>query len=1026
MTVVGTLLAVALALLVTLPALARDSATTTENRTKQVQITISVHAGGATVTTGSDAEDTLVLNPGGGSTVWVAARDDAYNQVFVNYEPGSVGAPSGTLDWSDDGDGISVVNVSANGRLQRVVPKHEAGTAAGAGTTETALWRNSNNEEKTWAQWVDEVDGPDDDLTATTDNTATELNLTRAFTVEPMASLVPTDGTATTGAFHVVGSTTFAPTSADRMAVDLVATGTTAPPLLTERPVLIAGDNDEIKITANARYIDGTTTNRVSVSHSAVLKVDAVPPSIGSIVPASGTIQRFDSATFGASITDAGSGLRTDAESEDDLTGTGTDTATDRDGDGITRNEPLADADGTSLDIALNVELTETGEGDFATATNALSEANDAWRVIGSGFSVRFVLNNLTGGASEKVYYAFRARDRVNNVRVAGATGGTTKNLVLTVDNLPPGLRRAEAGIGYDASDPTASPGNLKSIKVEFSGGIDSEAETLDASTIEISDFRVESSPGVPLTVAEIIHPNITIDNVTTNDVLYLILTEDLEPGAKPTISIVGTISDVAGNRLGSGSSSATIPAIDKTKPNFGVAVSGTVEARTASKGNVTIRVTVNEPLQRTPEIRLVTFKFHAGTPADDSTNTPAVPGDGIVVKAPHSVPQLAAVRGLENTWEVTVSQLEQDLYGVWVMGVDPDGNDGETPGITLTGAVPAVNDKVDLSKVTLFEIDKTLPALTDGSFTLTPNGSGGSKTTQSGNPFIRIRFAEATEYGIDDMDDETSNDSHQEVEIDTHDSVTLTKLALKPAGGEETDLLGTEGRVDSQSFLVSLSDLAVGRYSLLVNGTDDLGNTLSNDYSYNFEVVKRAPYPVGLWPGNNLVSVPGEPENPSIDVVLPGSHPATAVLAYDPSDPVGPWLAATRDAGGSWSGPLTEIRAGRGYWIDTTTFTPLSVSLQERGSGEVPPTFPLIAGWNLIGVVAPSSDSIGPVTAANYLASVNWAVAYTYSTEHSSWTKITKGDANVPMLKPGPGCLGLAGERGRASAIEHTHSQHK
>ena len=135
------------------------------------------------------------------------------------------------------------------------------------------------------------------------------------------------------------------------------------------------------------------------------------------------------------------------------------------------------------------------------------------------------------------------------------------------------------------------------------------------------------------------------------------------------------------------------------------------------------------------------------------------------------------------------------------------------------------------------------------------------------------------------------------------------------------------------------------------------------------------------------------------------------------PTDPVGPWLAATREAGGSWSGPLTEIREGQGYWIDTSTFNPLSVQLKERGSGEVPPTFALTAGWNLVGVVDPGlRPSMGPnrreVSADAYFASVDWRVAYTYDTASNSWTKVTKGGDTDPttdgvqphMLKNGQG----------------------
>ena len=298
------------------------------------------------------------------------------------------------------------------------------------------------------------------------------------------------------------------------------------------------------------------------------------------------------------------------------------------------------------------------------------------------------------------------------------------------------------------------------------------------------------------------------------------------------------------------------------------------------------------------------------------------------------------------------------------------------------------------LSKLVLFEIDDSLALGPDtgandiAGFVLTPRLPNDAKKTQTPSPFIRVNFNE------------------NEYLRDTHTSVTLTKLVLRDANAEETDLLGTEGAVagDSDSFLVTLSDLALGDYTLLVNGTDELGNSLGRDAEFDFEVVRRPAQTVDLWPGNNLVSIPGDPEDPAIDVVLPSDHPATAVLAYDPTDPVGPWLAATRDAGGTWSGPLTEIRAGKGYWVDTNAFNPLSVQLRERGSGEVPPTYAVVAGWNLLGVVAASLDSIGDgVAAKDYLASIDWSVAYTYDTASNRWTKLTGADGE-PNLKSGQG----------------------
>ena len=1015
----------ALALLIVLPALARDSETETTDSDNLVTLTVSVHDNGVTPATGAagNAKDTRVLPTGGGTIVWVAASNDAYNQVYVQ-----VASADTELTSPRFPNGVSVTNRATSRALQELKVDTEGEGDTIAPLLVSTLEAHDSEAPMTWADW--ETYGG----ALTTPVAASALGL--RYTYESVANanlpITTLTGAGSTMSFFVTDSErTFksdqekaASVAAQLLTGDPGVGASYTPPASTY--FLVASDNDEVRITAAGTYdtgVDDAQGNDIrasfSVSNSATLKVDAKAPSITGTAPASGQTQNQVAATFQATFSDSGSGLRTDAERLDDVEGS-TARANDGDGDNITANEPItqrgasdAEGNGAPADIIIRAgggfdgELAGPGaDGTFAQTDNALSAATSAWRKVEDGFRVQFTHNTLLPTRrSEVVNYAFGAVDRVGNF-------AKKDKQRLIIDTLSPGMRSAQAGVGYtsraDADeedhDKRHDTPDLSSIKVVFGGGVGDAEETLDSTSVELGDFKVETSDAVNLPIAEVIHQSITSGTgtakKTTNHIVWLVLADPLGPGARPQVSIVGTILDTAGNRLGAGQGlSSSRRAEDLTRPEFSVSITGSVSDRVGSNGRsndpIHIRVTATETLQATPDLFLVTF---TGGVADDPETEDVDESTPLTVASVREQDLvLASVAGLTNTWEESVDTLGAGLWGVFVKGTDPEDNTGTTKGIAAgEDNEPDIGEVVTkLSAVALFEIDGGLTELTDDSFVLTP--SSGAKKTQTANPFIRINFAETAEYNIGGAN------VQQEVKIDTHGNVTLTKLQIQPEGGEATDLLGTEGRVDSDSFLVSLSDLAVGKYTLIVNGTDDLGNSFLDDETYKFEVTQRAAYKVSLWPGNNLVSLPGDPVDPSIDAVLPASHPATAVLAYSPTDPVGPWLAATREAGGTWSGPLTEIRQGHGYWVDTSAFTPISTRLVERGSGEVPPTFALTQGWNLIGVVAASSDSIGDVTAAEYLASVNWSVAYTYDTSNNSWTKVTSGDKDA-TLSPGQG----------------------
>ncbi|MDE2765777.1 MAG: hypothetical protein OXI25_05020 [Chloroflexota bacterium] len=751
---------------------------------------------------------------------------------------------------------------------------------------------------------------------------------------------------------------------------------------------IVGGENDVIQITAGGRV--------------RTVRVDATPPSISGTGPAHETIQTGTSATFTGSITDTGSGIAPDVGGEDA-------SAADGDGDGVT-TEPRAEVNGGARDIEINV-----GTGPSSLLDVSL-EASTGWSAVDNGFRFAFTKAGLVTRSGD-VHWNVVAKDRVNNSAQTDADGaaGSNNNYLLRIDGANPGMGMVEAGIGYSASAKGDVP-NARSIKVTFTAdgntpttGAGNNADWLDAASVDEADFRVEASrsSASALAIAGVQHPNHgTMGGAQeTRNVVYILLEDPLASNAQPEVNLIGTIRDLAGRAA----PPSAVEARESIAPNMRAVVTGPPDARPVVKGTATdkalIRVTSDEELVRAPSVYLVNFRLNAS----DASK--------VEVSNVQQLSGVAAVTGSANTWEVQTGltgAISAGLVGVYVVGTDRaiPANTGRTGGVSASGTngAPMAGDAADLTKVELFEFDNSLAKPT---FLLTPNTNPpAGRSTENSNPFLRINFAEGMENsltnGTDTSDRVSFGTPPVAVEVDSHNGVTLTKLTITDSDGVSTDLLGQEGDVDADSFIIALSDLEKGIYTVHVNGTDAAGNSLSSDEAYALSVVARAPFAVSLSPGFNLISVPGDPANPSLDAVLPSSHPATTVLAFAPTDPNGPWLTATRSAGMDWSdnasNTLSEVRAGNGYWVETNAFVGLSTLINERSAAAVPPTYGVYAGWNLLGVTDVTLQKAGTkVSIDTYLASTPWSVAYTYDTQSNRWTKHSKGGSPATIDQATP-----------------------
>ena len=274
--------------------------------------------------------------------------------------------------------------------------------------------------------------------------------------------------------------------------------------------------------------------------------------------------------------------------------------------------------------------------------------------------------------------------------------------------------------------------------------------------------------------------------------------------------------------------------------------------------------------------------------------------------------------------------------------------------GLAAAVTTPATGDKSEGSALFLFEIDWT--AESDG-----------------------------TEY---------SGDTQASVSLDKAelDGVNVLKLAAANSTGDR--------------WTIAVPRLAVGSHTLTFNGSDALGNTMALDASVTFEVTQRLLYAMALQPDLNLISLPATPATPGINDIF-GSSDVSLVFTYDPVDPRGPWLFASRtDISQPFAGDLTTIDARHAYFVSTTARVTLLVDIPVQSPVLfVPPTISVRTGWNLVPVSDITQRAFAtPIAANSYLGATGWSRALTYDLNPLTagatgpWVVVTPGDVPLPI----------------------------
>jgi uncharacterized repeat protein (TIGR01451 family) len=192
------------------------------------------------------------------------------------------------------------------------------------------------------------------------------------------------------------------------------------------------------------------------------------------------------------------------------------------------------------------------------------------------------------------------------------------------------------------------------------------------------------------------------------------------------------------------------------------------------------------------------------------------------------------------------------------------------------------------------------------------------------------------------------------------------------PVGGSETLMMLCE--VDGLTEAYTWNEVAI-------TWSDQADWNPNNDTNSAYVVLADPPPPepnyleLELDAGWNLISLP----------VIPTDGVSTTMADYDINDVLGEveanvddvfgvwsywgeaWTSAVPVGGGAYAGDLTMVEDGKGFWINMAAPDTLNVTgIPLLDAPNLPPTYDLNVGWNLIGF-----KSAMPRTAGDYLAGI-------------------------------------------------------
>ena len=630
---------------------------------------------------------------------------------------------------------------------------------------------------------------------------------------------------------------------------------------------------------------------------------------------------------------------------------------------------------------------------------------------------------------------------------------GVKDPYTFNIDELKPSLDSAntETGVYYDPGTTAEKTGSKNKIVVAF----DDEISSAPASA-----FKVTTDAGAVLTPTSAeVGTKGTDANGASYDFrknVYLTLPSDLDSAETPKVELIDNVSDLAGNTNKSGNVAG---AVDKIKPALTLAISGgsgTGASGTANdsdsltKSAMTIDITTSEVLNGAPTVSIFSEDYGSGSSfaaieADFDLGALAAAGtqarttsDKTVIdtdKDGSLLDEVVIAAGTNNT--VPASQ----LVNITVTSVV---NSGDDVIITLkngnSATLDATANNVDISGNFAVVGATSTTAAAEGTVTAVAQDSKTYKASFSGTSFsdAAAKDTKAIVISATDVNSNTGTTGTRDQSASTVTKFRLDKTA--PVLSNDPDGDGTVGSSttlprpyvifeftdnsdvtvvsasfggddvlaklattnNKKYFMVPEADLTVKTYAVKAKGTDLAGNK-GSEASYNLKVSARKDYKATVLAGWNLLSFPSDPVTTAVASVFNNSG-IDQVVGYDAMSKGSPWTVATKDsASGAFSGSLSDIHSGSGYWVHSTEFSSQAVTLTgpEGPSASAPPSInsiPLASGWNLVGVVdatkasTQANEGTRYKSNAGYLGSCNGSSitkAYEYNTTNLAWSEI-------------------------------------
>ncbi|MCY4581515.1 MAG: hypothetical protein OXE50_01765 [Chloroflexi bacterium] len=742
------------------------------------------------------------------------------------------------------------------------------------------------------------------------------------------------------------------------------------------------------------------------------LRVDGEGPDLSDIKPEHESASRTSRVDFSFEVRDDDSGLRHDGElvvSDDgDLKQINGDRDHNTTGEPLTvRSSGQVYVNGRTQDIAVRVGRS------VSTSSGPDITDRGRWTLVGNSPGVAYAFsapgNNMDEGNYEMLVVA---RDRTGNETVSYAEidDNDMEPYKFTLDDTEPRVVQVWAGVGYDTRE-EKEVSDRSYIMVDFGEplrtGIDPERFTVAGHS-----------------VVGIIHPgsgsaddppqDINGDPIDPRSRVYLELARELESNETPDLLLFGGIVyDLAGNP---NDSEDVTRVIDNVAPRFTVGVRALAEGASLDsipapvardeddprpvvngRGEFVVDVRSDEELRRRPTVYFVSITTEEG-------QTSSGRGTGKLV---YSIRTLNTGNPLteqedplhwRRAYKASGLSGLGEMIGVIVYAVDEERNAVASPGWspdTLQGGPPSVGDPLNLAAMhkagMLVEVDTDFNGDATPDLRVTPRRGQENDETESARPLIALRFPdEASEYAL--CPSGGCGDQNPDAEYsDSHGMVRITEITLNG-----NDASGRLSRVDDAQFAIQAGNLAQGRHEVAYTAVDTAGNEVEGEF--RFSVLARGAYELDVSPGWNLISLPGNPADPSLNAVIPPFGGVTAVMSYQN----GNWLTAAVDPDGSWRGSLERIEVGFGYWVFAKSFDTLAPLIPETDPTSVPQTVRIFHGWNLVGVVdvfqnpagtAPGAEGGGSGEADNYFGSIEWSVAYTFDPQYNRFTRVSHED---------------------------------